>query len=95
MIDKLPHNLHVDIKAFCEANNIVDVDAFIIKLLVTGFNIEKYGIKPHVKKTEKVEVKVPIVEEPIIEEIEVEEEIKEEVKEIIEIKKENLDLYGE
>jgi hypothetical protein len=95
MLNNLPHNLHVDIKAFCEANNIVDIDAFIIKLLVTGFNIEKYGTKPHVKKTEKAEVKVSIVEEPIIEEIEVEGEIKEEVKEIIEIKKENLDLYGE
>lgn len=42
-----------EIEAYCKTNNITDIDKFINELIVTGFNIKKYGNAPAIKKTAK------------------------------------------
>ena len=41
-----------EIEDYCVLNNISDVDGFINKCLLNGFNIERYGLSPsdNVKK---------------------------------------------
>lgn len=51
-----------EIESYCKTNDITDINKFINELVVTGFNIKKYGNAPIVKKTVKTEEK--IAEEP-------------------------------
>lgn len=43
-----------EIETYCKSNNVTDVDKFINELIVTGFNIKKYGAAPAIKKTAKL-----------------------------------------
>jgi hypothetical protein len=55
--------LHDDIKLYCKANNIENIDLFCTELLEKGFMVEKYGTAPEfVKNVEKKPE--PIVYEP-------------------------------
>jgi hypothetical protein len=35
-----------EIKEYCDINNIKDVAGFITQCLLTGFNVQKYGVSP-------------------------------------------------
>jgi hypothetical protein len=83
--------LYNDIKLYCEANDITDIDLFCNKLLEKAFLTEKYGDKPGIviKKEVKVEEKVVYnpenilpLPEPKVEEIRVEEKPKKEPKKV-------------
>jgi len=103
----LPKNLETDIKTYCDANNITDIDKYIIDMITRGHNIEKYGYKPNDSVIEKVVEK--IIEVPIsVDNTELNQKIKEltdKVKELTEennIVKDSLkklnnkkDIYGE
>lgn len=39
-------DIKTDIKNFCKANKIDDIDSFIDKCLLQGFNVIKYGLSP-------------------------------------------------
>lgn len=43
---EIDDNLFLEIKEFCELNEIVDIKKEIHKMLLKGFNIEKYGYSP-------------------------------------------------
>jgi hypothetical protein len=83
--------LYNDIKLYCEANNITDIDLFCNKLLEKAFTSEKYGDIPSIviKKEVKVEEKlvynpenvVPLPEAKI-EEAKIEEKPKKEPKKV-------------
>lgn len=49
---KLKKSLGEEIIAFCKANNIEDVSAFLNKITEIGFMQEKYGLKPTLIKKE-------------------------------------------
>ena len=49
---EIPSKIQDEIKLYCEANNITDINNFILKILRTGFNIEKYGIQPTRKESD-------------------------------------------
>ena len=81
-----------DVEDFCKLNQIEDVEEFLIKCFIGGYEIEKYGLLQnsggsHEKWVEKevivekrVEVPVEvIIEKPIIEYVEVEKEVIKEV----------------
>ena len=36
-----------EIRQYCEYNNISDIELFLSKCLMTGFNIERYGLSPN------------------------------------------------
>ena len=38
--------IELEIKEYCQLNNIDDVDAFITQCIIKGFNIFKYGTCP-------------------------------------------------
>ena len=42
---------------YCELNEIKDIDKFINELIITGFNIEKYGAKPAIDPRPIIEYK--------------------------------------
>ena len=44
----IKNSLYSDIKLYCAANNITDVDLFCNKLLEKAFVSEKYGDKPDI-----------------------------------------------
>jgi hypothetical protein len=82
-----------DVEEFCKLNKIEDVEEFLLKCFVEGYDIEKYGLLQNlggsrekwVEKEVIVEkrVEVPIeviIEKPIIEYVEVEKEV---IKEVI------------
>jgi hypothetical protein len=88
----LPKILTDEIIAFCKANDILDVDGFIIKVIKIGFNIEKYGAIPsfipevEVKKIPETIIEkesVPVVNEKQVEVINTPNKI------------ETKDIYGE
>ena len=39
-------DIKTDIKNFCKANKIDDIDSFVDKCLLQGFNVIKYGLSP-------------------------------------------------
>lgn len=95
----LPNKLLTDIWDYCRANNITDIDSFIIKMVRTAFTIEKYGYSPDgsnasqvvekevVKEIEKiVEVIKEVPVEKIVEVVKEVEVIKE-VEKIVEVEK--------
>lgn len=53
----LPDRLKNEIWEFCRENSITDVEGFAIRLLETGFNIEKYGETPFSRGEDKSEKK--------------------------------------
>ena len=64
---EIPNNILEEINLYCKVNNIDDIDKFVLKILRTGFNVEKYGLKPITK--EKTEIKdVPLENQILIEE---------------------------
>jgi len=75
---ELPKNLKDEIWDYCRANDITDIDEFIVGLVKTAFTIEKYGYSPEggdvAKPIIKEVVKEVIKEVPVevIKEIEVE-----------------------
>ena len=82
-----------DVEEFCKLNKIENVEEFLVKCFVEGYEIEKYGllqnsggsrekwVEKEVIVEKRVEVPVEvIIEKPIIEYVEVEKEI---IKEII------------
>lgn len=84
-----------DVEEFCKLNKIENVEEFLLKCFVEGYEIEKYGllqnlggsrekwVEKEVIVEKRVEVPVEvIIEKPIIEYVEVETE-KEVIKEII------------
>ena len=84
-----------DVEEFCKLNKIENVEEFLIKCFVNGYEIEKYGllqnsggsrekwVEKEVIVEKRVEVPVEvIIENPIIEYVEVEKE-KEVIKEVI------------
>jgi hypothetical protein len=47
---EIPNVLHNEIINFCKLNEISDVDDYILQLIVTGFNLSKYGASPLVSR---------------------------------------------
>lgn len=64
---EIPKQLKDDIWDYCRANNITNIDEFIMKLIRQGFTIEKFGATPMVStKPSKVIPEVPVkIIEPI------------------------------
>lgn len=58
---ELPKELKKEIWDYCLANDITNIDEFIIKLTKQGFNSERYGNSP-LDKT--IEIKEKIIEVP-------------------------------
>lgn len=54
---EITEKLHKDIERYCQLNDIDDIGGFCIKMLVQGFNIEKYGVSPFIKQIKPIEVK--------------------------------------
>ena len=82
-----------DVEEFCKLNKIENVEEFLLKCFVEGYEIEKYGllqnsgggrekwVEKEVIVEKRVEVPVEvIIEKPIIEYVEVEKEV---IKEVI------------
>lgn len=42
----IKQNIEDNILKYCKLNNIEDIDKFVNKCLLNGFNIEKYGVNP-------------------------------------------------
>lgn len=68
---ELPEKIYNEIKEYCQANSIDDVDKFIRKILNQGFTTEKWGVIGDNKEPKK-----EIVEKIIISAITSEPEIK-------------------
>lgn len=68
---ELPEKIYNEIKEYCQANSIDDVDKFIRKILNQGFTTEKWGVIGDNKEPKK-----EIVEKIIISAITTEPEIK-------------------
>jgi hypothetical protein len=89
---EIPTNLKKEIDDFCKANNIEDIDQFIIKVLKRGFTMEKYGITPAFDKINEVladnvrEIRVEVIPKVSVQDINVEMEIRPTDKK---------DMYGE
>lgn len=58
---EIPKDLLDDIKEYCKANSIVDVDKYIIKIIRQGHLVEKFGSTPFSKEPEVI-IKEVIVE---------------------------------
>tara|TARA_R110002020_G_scaffold74155_2_gene190021 strand:+ start:556 stop:1080 length:525 start_codon:yes stop_codon:yes gene_type:complete len=80
---------------YCRVNDITNIEEFIDKMTIQGFNIEKYGPTPFEAKTIEVEVPVEkIVEKEVIKEVPVDKiVIKEVVKEVLVNDDEALNVY--
>lgn len=62
-----------EIKNYCQLNNIVDSELFVIQCLTKGFNIAKYGTSP--MENHKIENNIDIVpqNDKVIEDVKKEE----------------------
>jgi chromosome segregation ATPase len=87
---EIPKQLKDEIWEYCRLNDITDLNAFMLKCLQSGYNIEKYGPTPFNMKTKEPQVieKEVIKEVEIIKEIPVEKIVEKEVIKEIEIIKE-------
>jgi hypothetical protein len=73
---ELPKDLKDEIWEYCRLNDITDLNAFMVRMLKQGYNIEKYGATPF-----KMGQKEPeIIEKEIIREVIIEKEV---IKEVI------------
>ena len=63
----IPKDIELDIKAYCDLNEITNINDFTIKLLKQGYTMEKYGATPQtiekIVETEKIVEK--IIEVPV------------------------------
>jgi hypothetical protein len=87
---EIPKTLKDQIWEYCRLNDITDLNAFMVKSLQQGFNIEKYGPTPfNSKESEVVEKIVEVPVEKIIEVEKIVEVIKEvPVEKVVEVEKE-------
>lgn len=69
---ELPKDIKDEIWQYCMANDITDINGFILTLVKSGFTIEKYGYDPNGNKPE-----TKVVEKEVVKEV-----IKEVVKEV-------------
>ena len=78
----IPIKILNEIEEFCKLNDINDQSEFILSMLQTGFNIEKYGNAPWKQQieVEKIVEKEIIKEIPVEKIIEVEKEVIKEVE---------------
>ena len=76
----LPEQLLNDIKSYCRANSITDINGFIINLVRTAFTIERYGYSPELSKEPEVAEKEVVKEDTPITEGEVIDAVEETVK---------------
>jgi len=86
---ELPKELKDEIWEYCRLNDITDLNAFMVRMLRQGYNIEKYGATPfkmgkgEPEVIEKEVIKEVIVEKEVIKEVPVEvEKIVEVIKEV-------------
>jgi len=49
----IPNDLNSEILLYCKLNDITNIDEFKIKLLRSGFLIEKYGVQPFINKKQE------------------------------------------
>jgi len=79
---KIPKKILEEIEGFCNLNEIADQDEFILSILKTGFNVEKYGNAPWQQEVEKiVEVEKEVIKEiPVEKIVEVEKEVIKEIE---------------
>jgi len=63
----IPKDIELDIKAYCDLNEITNINDFMIKLLKQGYTMEKYGATPQTieKIVEKEKVVEKIIEIPV------------------------------
>ena len=59
-------DIKTDIKNFCKANKIDDIDSFVDKCLLQGFNVIKYGLSPqdNFKKENEISNFASVVDKP-------------------------------
>lgn len=90
---ELPNELKNEIWDYCRANNITNVDGFMLKMLKQGFSTEKWGATPSIVPTPRVIDTPTIVDTPSG----IEEDEKIIVKPIEKVNKDNKnkDIYGE
>lgn len=86
---EIPKKLREEIWQYCMTNNISNIDEFINKMLVNGFNTEKYGnapfsynSEPEVIEKEVIKEVEKIVEKEVIKEVPV--EVIKEVEKVVE-----------
>ena len=87
---KVSKKIKDEVCEYCRLNNITDIDAFMVKSLQQGFNIEKYGTTPfkiggEPKVIEKEVVKVITATTVVEKIIEIPFEVIKEVEKIIEV----------
>lgn len=90
---KIPKKLKDEVWEYCRLNNITDIDAFMLKTLQQGFNIEKYGTTPfkiggkelEVIEKEVIKVITATTEVEVVREVPVEIEVIKEVEKIVEV----------
>jgi hypothetical protein len=90
---KVSKKIKDEILGYCKLNNITDIDAFMIKTLQQGFNIEKYGAtpfkigskEPEVIEKEVIKVITATTEVEVVREVPVEIEVIKEVEKIVEV----------
>lgn len=52
MIINISDKLEKDVNAYCKANDINDIDTFVMSCFKQGFDIARYGIKPFANDAE-------------------------------------------
>jgi seryl-tRNA synthetase len=95
---ELPKNLNDDIAGYCKANNILNIDEFIIKMVKQGFTVEKYGATPHSVVSEKVVEKIITNDEDVkklTDELETLKNKNAELQQKISVLEKRKDIYGE
>lgn len=68
---EIPKQLKDEIWEYCRLNDITDLNAFMLKCLQSGYNIEKYGPTPFNMKTKEPQV----IEKEVIKEVEIIKEV--------------------
>lgn len=62
---EIPKELNNEIWDYCRANNIPNIDDFIVKLVKQGFTVEKFGATPQTREKIVEKVVEKIVEVPV------------------------------
>lgn len=97
---EIPKQLNNEIWEYCRANNITNIDEFIIKLIKQGFTAEKFGSTPIIKTVEVdkiIEVPVNMVDTELTEKYKLLLSENESLKNELNLERQNKksDLYGE
>jgi hypothetical protein len=61
---ELPTTLRDEIWDYCRANNISNIDDFVLKMVKQGFTMEKYGATPIPRVESQPVPPSPVQEEP-------------------------------